>query len=72
MTRKREEKMRLQVFWGYSWMRGDNESLHHGVSHKHKRPDFLKNKLDHQKKYEDQEKVGRGRKNEVNINETRN
>ena len=52
-------------------MRGDNESLHHGVSHKPRRPDFWKNKSDN-KKYEAQEKVGRDRKNEVHVDETRN
>ena len=29
-------------FFGYSWMRGDNKSLHHGVSYKPGRPDFEK------------------------------
>ena len=37
-------------------MWGDNESLHHSVSHKPGRPDFWKNKSDH-KKYETQGKV---------------
>ena len=53
-------------------MRGDNESLHHGVSHKPGRPDFWKNKSDQKKKYEAQEKVGRDKKNEVHVDETRN
>ena len=53
---------------GYSRMGGDNESLHHGLSCK---PDFWKNKWDH-KKYEAQEKVGQGWKNEVHVDETRN
>ena len=57
---------------GYSWIRGDNESLHHGVSHKPGRLDLWKNKSDHKKKYETQEKVGRGRKNEIHVDETRN
>ena len=42
-------------------MRSDNESLYYGVSHKPGRPDFWKNKSDHKKKYEMQEKAGRGR-----------
>ena len=33
---------------------------------------FEKNKSDHKKKYEAQGKVGRGRKNEVHVTETRN
>ena len=53
-------------------MQYDNETLHDGVSHKPGRPDFWKNKSDLKKKYETQEKVGRGRKNEVNVDETRN
>ena len=53
-------------------MWGDNENLHHGVSHKPGRPDFWKNKSDHKKKYETHEKVGHGRKNEVHGYETRN
>ena len=51
-------------------MRGDNESLHRGVSHKPRRPDFRKNKSDHKNKYEAQEKVGRCKKNEVRVHET--
>ena len=50
-------------------MQGDNESLHLGVSHKPGRPDFWKNKSDHKKKSETQEKIGCGRKN---VDETRN
>ena len=53
-------------------MWGNNESLHHGVSHKPGRSNFWKYKSDHKKKYEAQEKVGRGRKNEVHVDETRN
>ena len=49
-------------------MRGDNDS----VSHKSGRPDFWKNKSDHKKKYEAQENVDRGRKNEVHAEEKRN
>ena len=37
-------------------MRGDNKSLYYGISHKPGRPDFWKNKSDHKKKYEAQEK----------------
>ena len=54
-------------------MRGENESLHHGVSHKPGRPDFWKNKTDlpglwknktdHKKKHETQEQVSHGRNN---------
>ena len=65
--------MRLRTsFFGDSWMRGDNESLHHGVSHKPGRPDFWKNKSDHKQKYEAQEMVGCDWKNEVHVDETRN
>ena len=53
-------------------MRSDNESLHYGVSHKPGRPDLWKNKSGHKKKYEAQEKVGRGKKNKVHIDETWN
>ena len=53
-------------------MLSDNESHHHGVSHKPGRPEFSKSKSDHKKKYEAQEKVGRGRKNKVYIDEARN
>ncbi len=57
--------------FGDSRMRGDDESLRHGVSHKPERLDFWINKSDHKKKYGSQEKIGRGRKNEVHINEAR-
>ena len=53
-------------------MQGDNESLHHGISHEPGRPDFWKNKSDNKKKSETQEKIGCGRKNEVHVDETRN
>ena len=52
-------------------MWGNNESLHHGVSHKPGRSDFWKNKSDH-KKYDTQEKVSHGKKYKVHANETRN
>ena len=53
-------------------MRGDNVSLHHGVSCKPGKPNFWKNKSDHEKKSEAQRKVGRDKKNEVQVDETRN
>ena len=71
-TKKGEEKMRLRITF---WLQLDarrNESLYHGVSHKAGRPDFWKNKSDHKKKYEAQEKVGCGRKNDVYVDEIRN
>ena len=49
--------MKLRISF---WLQLD-ESLHHGVSHKPGRPDFWKNKSENKKKYENQEKVGRGR-----------
>ena len=39
---KRGENEIMDLF-GYCWMRGDDESLHQGVSHKPGRPDFWKN-----------------------------
>ena len=56
----------------YSCMQVDKESLHQAVSHQPGRPDFWRIKLDHEKKYEDQVKVGHGSKNEVHVDETRN
>ena len=38
-------------------MQSDNKSLHHGVSHKPGRPDYWKNKSDHETKYEVQERL---------------
>ena len=62
--------MNLQISFGYSWMQGDNESLLHGISHKTGRLDFWKNKSNHKKKYETQEKVGHGRWNMKLMNQS--
>ena len=40
--KKRVENEITDIFFGYSWVWGDNESLHHGVSHKPGKPDFWK------------------------------
>ena len=65
------EEMKEAVTNVTAWW-GENESLHHGVSPKSGRPEFWKNKSDHKKKYKTQEKVCRGRENEVHVDETRN
>ena len=49
-ARKGRRKWDYGSFFGYSWMQGNNASLHHGISHKPGRPDFWKKKSEQKKK----------------------
>ena len=46
---KGRRKWDYESLFGYSWMRDNNESLHHGISHKPGKPDFWKNKSGHKR-----------------------